>query len=491
MVDAMGVLRYTGVGVVRPDKEAEMKRLFEAFDRAGKELFLVGGAVRDIALGIAKEEIDDLDFCTNARPEESLQIIKDAGLAHYDMGIEFGTVGAVLHGPKEKGFPKDCQITTYRSEEYYRRGSRHPQVKFGDTIEQDLGRRDFSINSMAIDGEENFVDPYGGLDDLKKGLLRVVGDPWETLAEDPLRILRVARFQSRLGFDVDEDLYRASYDRAEYILDISRERWLQEMTKVLRGAYLHRAMQFLHDVRILGIILPEVAVLVGFHETSPVHHKDLWEHTLQVVLQAPDDDGLKWAGLLHDVGKVWTRRVDEEEEKVTFYRHEEQGALLFEGVSKRFKFDNATRDRVDFIIRNHSRPHQYDSDWSDAAVRRFVRDMDPYLDSILDFARADLTTRVDWRRKEALDRLEELTERIEELEAEEALRAELPAGLGNAIMDHFDLDPSPVIGELKQALEERIMDGTLQSGREPQYYVESLRNSPPPALCDEDERGDE
>ncbi len=459
-----------------------MKRLFEAFDEADKELYLVGGAVRDIALGIPKDEIDDLDFCTNARPEESLRIIKDAGLPHYDMGIEFGTVGAVLHGPAEKGYPKDCQVTTYRSEEYYRRGSRHPQVKFGDTIEQDLGRRDFSINSMAIDGDENFVDPYGGLDDLQKGVLRVIGDPWETLAEDPLRILRVARFQSRLGFDIDDDLYQASYDRAEYILDISRERWFQEMTKLLRGAHLHEAMRFLDDVRILGIILPEVAVLRGFHGSSPVHHKDLWEHTLQVVLQMPDDDGLKWAGLLHDMGKVWTRRIDEEEEKVTFYRHEEQGAMLFEGIAKRFTFDNATRDRVDFLIRHHSRPQQYDSEWSDAAVRRFVRDMDPYLDSMLDFARADLTTRIDWRRKEALDRLEELTERIEELEAQASLRAELPAGLGFALMEAFDLDPSPLVGELKDALEERIMEGTLESGKDAEYYVESLKSAPPPSL---------
>ena len=139
-----------------------MKRIFKAFSEAGKELYLVGGAVRDIALGIPQEELDDLDFCTNARPEESLQIIKDANLPYYDMGFEFGTVGAVLHGPKEEGYPKDCQVTTYRSEEYYRRGSRHPQVVFGDTIEQDLGRRDFSINSMAIDGEENLSTLTGG-----------------------------------------------------------------------------------------------------------------------------------------------------------------------------------------------------------------------------------------------------------------------------------------------------------------------------------------
>ena len=461
-----------------------MKRIFKAFSEAGKELYLVGGAVRDIALGIPQEELDDLDFCTNARPEESLQIIKDANLPYYDMGFEFGTVGAVLHGPKEEGYPKDCQVTTYRSEEYYRRGSRHPQVVFGDTIEQDLGRRDFSINSMAIDGEENFIDPYGGLDDLRDGLLRVVGDPWETLAEDPLRILRVARFQSRLGFAIDEELRQASAQNSDCILDISRERWLQEMTKILRGTYLKDALEFLDEVGVLKLILPEFAAMRDFHKSSPVHHKDLWEHTIQVVLQASEDDALKWAALLHDIGKVSTREVDEEAGKVTFYGHEEAGAESFVEIADRFKLDNATTKRVQFIIENHSRPQQYQSEWSDAAIRRFVRDMDPYLDDMLDFARADLTTRFEDKRQDALGRLEELTERIEELEAEQALRAELPSGLGNELMRAFDLKPSRLIGELKSALEERIMDGHLESEREAKYYIDDLRRSPPDKLRD-------
>ncbi len=462
-----------------------MQRLFEAFENAGKELYLVGGAVRDIALGIPEHEIDDLDFCTNARPEESLQIIKDAELPYYEMGKEFGTVGAVLHGPKSEGYPKDCQVTTYRSEEYYRRGSRHPQVEFGDTIEQDLGRRDFSINSMAMDADGNFADPYNGLDDLRDGILRVIGDPWETLAEDPLRILRVARFLSRLGFEVEPDLHQACYDRAGCILDISRERWLQEMTKVLRGNHLRDAMEFLFEVRLLGMILPEVAAMKDFHETSPIHHKDLWDHTIQVVLQTPDDDdALKWAGLLHDTGKVWTRRIDQDDQKVTFFRHEQHGAMMFEGISQRFKLDNDTTDRVGFIIRHHGRPLQYDSEWSDAAVRRFVRDMDPYLESILEFARADLTTRFESKRRAALDRLEELTERIEQLQEQAALRPQLPDGLGYDLMEAFGLDPSPVVGELKQELIERIMDGELQSGENATYYIDALRQTPPEHLDD-------
>ena len=459
-----------------------MERLFKAFDEAGKELYLVGGAVRDIALGIPETELDDLDFCTNARPEESLRIIKDANLPHYDMGFEFGTVGAVLHGPKEEGYPKDCQVTTYRSEEYYRRGSRHPQVKFGDTIEQDLGRRDFSINSMAIDKDGKFTDPYDGLSDLRAGILRVIGDHWETLAEDPLRILRVSRFQSRLGFEIEEDLYQASFDRAEHILDISRERWLQEMTKVLRGDYLRDAMEFLYDVRVLGVILPEVAALKGFEKTSAVPHKDLWDHTLKVVQQSPDTKAIKWAALLHDIGKVWTRRVDVEAGKVSFYRHEKEGAMLFEGIADRFTLDNKTRDEVRFIIANHGRVAEYTSEWGDSAVRRLVRDLDPYLESMLAVARADLTTGDADRRQEALSRVDELEGRIEALAEEDSLRARFPSGLGHALINAFGLKPSPVIGDLKDALEERIMDGIIESDQSKDYYVDHLRQDPPPCL---------
>ncbi|MFW5968725.1 MAG: CCA tRNA nucleotidyltransferase, partial [Persicimonas sp.] len=195
-----------------------VQELFDTFEKAGRDLYLVGGAVRDWALGEPVENLDDLDFCTDARPEETARILRDGNFHVYELGAEFGTVGAVVHGPEGEGYPKDCQITTYRSEEYYRRGSRHPSVEFGDTIEQDLGRRDFSINSMALDGRGELVDPYDGRSDLEDGILRVIGDPLETLAEDPLRILRVGRFMSKLGFEPTDELREAAAERAHCIL---------------------------------------------------------------------------------------------------------------------------------------------------------------------------------------------------------------------------------------------------------------------------------
>ena len=457
-----------------------IQSLFDAFDAEGEELFLVGGAVRDWALGESIQQLDDLDFCTSARPEESQRILQTHGFNTYDLGFEFGTVGCVLNGPDEKGYPKDCQITTYRSEEYYRRGSRHPEVEFGDTIEQDLGRRDFSINSMAMDGKGELTDPYGGREDLERGLLRVIGEPRETLAEDPLRILRVGRFMSKLGFEPTDVLREACTDRSDRLLDISRERWFQEMTKLLRGPHPTEALTFLHEVRALGVMLPEVASLVDLHESSPVHHKDVWEHTLQVIERAKPTKTLRWGALLHDIGKPWTRRIKEGE--VTFYRHEKHGAMLFEGIRKRFKFDNETADEVAFIIDNHGRAPQYTDEWSDAAVRRYVRDMDPYVETMIDFARADLTTSIEEKRRRALDQLDELEARIDHLERQRDLRPDLPSGLGHQLIEAFDLEQSPLIGELKEYLAEEILAGRLENGCDARYYVKRLRDEPPEFL---------
>lgn len=449
-----------------------MERLYEAFEAAGKELFLVGGAVRELARGVAMEKIDDLDFCTNARPEETLAILQAQDLTIYDVGIEYGTVGCVLYHEEREGYPKDCQITTYRSHEYYRRGSRHPSVSYGDTLMQDLKRRDFSINSIAMDAAGEYIDPYDGLGDLERGILRVVGDPHETLAEDPLRILRVGRFMAKLGFDADEELRDACMQRAQNILDISRERWLQEMTKLLKGPFAAKGLDFLDEVGIIELILPEVHALKGMHLTSPVHHKDMWAHTLQVLTQAPVEDAQRWGALLHDIGKTSTRAITDQ--AVTFHQHEQVGAEMFPEIARRFKFDNDMTREVRAIILHHGRIAQYDESWTDAAIRRLVQQLDPYTQTLLDFARADLTTSFEEKRRAAIARIDDLEARIVKMEQERALRPNLPSGIGNAIMRAFDLKPSPRIGELKKMLDEAIMDGTLENNASSQAYIEWL-----------------
>jgi poly(A) polymerase len=462
-----------------------VKKLFQAFDDAGHDLYLVGGAVRDWALGEPVDKLDDLDFCTDARPKTTAKIVEGAGFQLYELGAEFGTVGAVIYG-EGPGFPKDVQVTTYRSEEYYRRGSRHPTVEFGDTIEQDLGRRDFSINSMALDGNGDLFDPYDGKADLEKGILRVIGDPYETLAEDPLRILRIGRFMSKLGFEPTEVLRKAAHERAQGILEISAERWLQEMTKLLKGPFVSKAMRFLHDVRILGMILPEIESLKGFHASSTVPHNDLWNHTLQVVEQAPRTRKLRWAALLHDIGKRWTRVIPEDE-RVEFPAHEMHGAMLFEGIARRFRLDNDTAAEVRFLIAHHGRaPHYsdgYQSSWTDSDVRRWALSMDPYIDGMLDLARANITAD-DAELDDANRRVDELERRIQRLQEQGALRPELPSGIGNDLMEALELEPSPVIGEIKDWLEDEIIEERIESNRSPSYYIEHLRESSPDFLTE-------
>lgn len=460
-----------------------VKRLFEAFDSAGRDLYLVGGAVRDYELGEPVENLDDLDFCTDARPDETAKILRGANFTVYQLGAEFGTVGAIVHGPKDEGYPKDCQITTYRSEEYYRRGSRHPVVEFGDTIEQDLGRRDFSINSMALDGNGDLFDPYNGQKDLQDGILRVIGDPLETLAEDPLRILRIGRFMSKLGFDPTDELRQAASERAHGILDISAERWLQEMTKLLKGPFVSQALRFLHEIRILGIILPEVDSLIGFHASSPVPHRDLWTETLQVLEQAPREKRLRWTALLHNIGKRWTRLV-RDDEAVAFPGHQKQAAMLAGEIARRFRFDNDTAKEVGFLLRHYGGERHYESSWSDARVRRYVRRVDPYVDSMLAFARASSVAVTDAQQEVELERIDELQARIEALADEGTLRPELPSGLGNHLIKELGLKPSPLIGELKDWLEEEIIEDRIESRREADYYIEYLRQSPPDFLAE-------
>ena len=461
-----------------------LQQLFDAFAEEGAELYLVGGAVRDWALGEAIEQIDDLDFCTDARPRRTKSILEDHRFQTYDLGFEFGTVGCLLRGPDDKGYPKDCQITTYRSDEYYRRGSRHPEVEFGDTIEQDLGRRDFSINSMALDGRGELTDPYDGREDLEEGILRVIGDPSETLAEDPLRILRVGRFMSKLGFEPNDQLRQASYERADHLLEISRERWLQEMTKLVAGPHPTRAFHFLHTVRALGIMLPEVARLAEWDGREDEPAAPPWSDTLEMLERADAQPALRWGILLHAIGKPWAR-LQHPDGRVDYRRYADHGAMLFDGIRKRFRFDNDTADEVASIIGNHvDLPDPLPGEWSDRAVRQFVRQMDPYVETMIDFARASLTTDETDDRPAALASLEALEEQIDRLDRRADLRPQLPTGLGNELMATLELEPSPLIGELKTFLEEEIVAGRLENGRDARYYVDRLQNDPPGFLRD-------
>lgn len=447
-----------------------MQRLFDIYRSAGRELYLVGGAVRDMQMGHPIEQISDLDFATDCRPEDSARLLKDAGMGIYKTGWAFGTVGTVLHGDEGAGYPKDVQITTYRSGDVYRPGSRHPEVVFGSKLEDDLGRRDLTINSLALDADGKVIDLYGGLADLAERKIRLLGEPESTLREDPLRMLRVARFISQLGFEPTSRVRSACTKVAACIIDISRERWFQEIDKLLLGGHVEEGLQFLQETRLLGFILPEVASMVDMHKTSRFHHKDVWEHTKQVVAQAPLRQTVRWAALLHDIGKPWTREYAPGG-KVHFFRHDDHGAILFEGVAHRFRFPNELRKIVRFLIKHHLRGNLYDGRWTDSAIRRFIKDIGDNLEDLLAFTKADITTANKDRRRRNLRLADELGERCHEIAEQDGQDPALPKGLGNAIMKRFELAPGRHVGDIRDRLEEAVIQGELPPQGEFEVYL--------------------
>ncbi len=461
-----------------------MRRLFQIFTQAGKELYLVGGAVRDLAMGIPYQDLKDLDFATDASPKETQRILHEGGFGTYRTGWAFGTVGTILRdridGVEECGregcVSRDVQITTYRTYEYYTPGSRKPQVKFGKSLEQDLSRRDFAMNSIAMGEDGKIIDPFGGMEDIQLKRIRIVGDPEQTLREDPLRILRVARFISQLGFTPVEDVEKAANLAAAMILDVSRERWFLEMNKLLMGQDVTSALEFLYRSRVLGFILPECAAMVGFDQTSEFHHKDVWEHTKQVTHQCPRTLELRWTGLLHDTGKVWTRETTPDG-KVHFFRHEDMGVLLFDGIGERFHFDNILRRKVHFLIKHHLRANLYDGTWTDSAVRRFIADMGEHLHDLLMFARADITSGSQFRRDKGKRLIDELQQRCEAIIEEDGKEPLLPKGIGKQIMDAFSLPPGPQIGELRTLIENAIIEGLIKPGLPMEEYITYLRDN--------------
>jgi poly(A) polymerase len=452
-----------------------MDRLFEAYLQSGKDLFLVGGAVRDHLLGCPIEELEDLDFATNASPDQSLKILKQAGISTHEVGKQFGTIGALLpHIKGQDSFLRNCQITTYRSAEYYPRGSRHPDVKFGDNLLDDLRRRDLTINSMAMDIKGEIIDPYGGKEDIDSGYLRSVGDPVERFDEDPLRMLRVARFMSTLGFRADDKLIQACKIKAPEILLISRERWLVEMDKLLLGNQTSLSLTFLLKTGLLNLILPEVKALFGFEESCTVHHKDLWAHTLIVVKQSKNTLIQRWTALIHDVGKTHTR--NQSEDTVSFYGHESKSAAMFSEIAARFKMDRDRTRKIEQLIVLHGLVPSYNDSWTDAAIRRLVRRADVHLQGLLDFAEADLSTAIESKRIAALSAVKRLKERIKYMDDQDNLKPRLPRGIGKEIMEKFQLKQGPEVGNKIEALNNACLDGRLPSSPTPSDCIQFLED---------------
>jgi poly(A) polymerase len=432
-------------------------QLAKKFAKAGFTLALVGGPVRDAILDRLG---NDLDFTTNARPDETKSIIKKDADSIWETGREFGTIAAQFGDVT-------VEITTYRSEKYEAE-SRNPEVNFGDNIEGDLLRRDFTVNAMALElttTPPTFIDNYDGVNDLARKVLRTPGAPENSFSDDPLRMMRAARFAAQLGFDVDPAIIAAIKEMAGRIEIISAERIRDEFVKLIMSENPRIGIALLVDTGLADFVIPEIPKLkleIDEHH----HHKDVYEHTLKVLEQAISLEErlngpnlvIRLAALLHDIGKPKTRELIPGG-GVSFHHHEVVGARMAKERLKALRFSNDVVDDVSSLVFLHLRFHGYGTgEWTDSAVRRYIRDAEHQLDHLHVLTRADCTTRNQRKAESLAQTYDSLEERILKLMAEEELEKIRPDLDGLEIMAILGISPSPIVGRAYQYLLDLRMD---------------------------------
>ena len=446
------------------EKAPMASSLADAFKGAGFRLALVGGPVRDAILGKLG---NDLDFTTNAHPNQTKKILQSWAESVWETGIVFGTVAG-------KRGETTVEVTTYRSDSYETQ-SRKPEVKFGDSIEADLSRRDFTINAMALElteGAPIFIDPHNGLSDLGKKIIRTPTTPENSFSDDPLRMMRSARFASQLNFAIADEVLLAMKNMCGRISIISAERVRDELTKIIMSPNPRLGITILVETGIAELVLPEIPKLqleIDEHH----HHKDVYEHTLTVLEQAMAYENrlgganlvIRLAALMHDVGKPKTRALIAGG-GVSFHHHEVVGARLTKERLKTLRFDGNTVDDVATLVALHLRFHGYsDGEWTDSAVRRYVRDAGELLTHLHVLTRADCTTRNKRKAESLALTYQSLEERIDELMEKEELSKIRPDLDGEEVMRLLQLKPSRAVGDAMDfLLELRLERGPLGTG---------------------------
>ncbi len=441
--------------ITPPEVSATVAELAGRFAAEGKRLYLVGGSVRDAVLG---RPTNDFDFTTDARPAEIQKLLSGWADAQWDTGIAFGTVGASKKG-------EILEITTFRAD-LYDGVTRNPEVTFGDSIDGDLVRRDFTVNAMAFDVvAREFVDPTGGLQAARDRVLDTPATPQESFGDDPLRMLRAARFVSQLGFTAAPRVIEAMRSMAGQIARITPERVQVELSKLLCGAHPRRGIELMVETGLADIVLPELTAMKL--EIDEHHqHKDVFDHSLVVLEQAIDledvdqspDLVLRIAALLHDIGKPATRKF-EAGGGVSFHHHEVVGAKMVRKRLRALRYSKEITEDVAKLVYLHLRFHGYgNGEWTDSAVRRYVTDAGDLLTRLHKLVRADCTTR-NKRKANLLKRTyDSLEERIARIAAEEDLARVRPDLDGNEIMKMLGLPPGPQVGAAWKFLKELRLD---------------------------------
>ena len=431
------------------DEKPFLKELSNLYAKNGFQIYLVGGAVRD---GILDIETKDFDFTTNASSEDSIKMLNKNKYKTTEIGRAFGTIETTVED-------YSIHITTYR-EDKYNKDSRKPEIKTSGELETDLSRRDFTVNAIAYDINNNeIIDPHGGLKDLSEGLIRTPDTADISFSDDPLRMLRACRFVSTHGFTPNNELFKAISKNVERIEIVSTERIRDEFTKLLTGKEPSLGLKAFVESGLSELIMPELNELKI--EVDPKHHhKDVYEHTMVVLDRVSPTLISRMSALLHDIGKPKTKGI--ENGKVHFRHHEVVGAKMSKKILKRLKYDNETIKKVSLLVENHLRPHTFKMGWTDSAVRRYIIDAGGLLEELNDLVRADITTKNKAKYEEINKYLDEMEERIKEVAEKEELSKLRPPISGDEIMDMFDLEPGPSVGVIMKALyEQRINDGEV------------------------------
>ncbi|MEY4131707.1 MAG: hypothetical protein RLZZ31_1831 [Actinomycetota bacterium] len=426
--------------------------LAERFRQAGFRLYLVGGVVRDLLLGRPHSDLYDLDFTTDARPEQTREILSGWADSLWTQGERFGTIGCQKDG-------WTFEITTHRAESYDP-NSRKPDVVFADAVEADLARRDFTVNAMALSlPEPELIDPFGGAADLVAKRLRTPLSPQESFSDDPLRMLRAARFLSGYQLEPDPELRAACQEMAERLEIVSAERIRDEFDKLMVVDDPTDGLWFLVDTGLIDQFLPEFSRMRL--EQDPIHrHKDVLTHTIAVVAKTSPNRLVRLAALYHDVGKPRTRAITDG--GVSFHHHEVVGARMTRERMRALKYSSDDVEAVSRLVFLHLRFHTYKMGWTDSAVRRFVRDAGDLLDELIELTRCDCTTRNERKARQLAERMDELEARIDRLRQSEELAAIRPDLDGNEVMEYLRLSPGRDVGDaLDFLLELRLEEGPL------------------------------
>ena len=429
-------------------------QLAEVFSAAGHKLFLVGGSVRDAFLQRRVEDFD-YDFATDARPERIAELLGPWADVMYTVGATFGTVAA-----RKNRFT--VEVTTFRAE-IYRDDSRKPHVTFSDDIETDLSRRDFTVNAIALSlMDMEPIDPHHGLADLAAKVLRTPLDPTVSFSEDPLRMLRLFRFQATLGFKPDPAAVEAVSQMGDRLEIISAERIRDELSKLIMAPAPGKALARVVATGLSTHFIPELASL-AMEQDPHQRHKDVLAHTLAVVDKTSPDLVLRLAALFHDIGKPDTRQFGPD--GVSFHHHEVVGARMTRRRMKTLRYPKEVVDDVSKLVFLHLRPHTLKMGWTDAAVRRYVRDAGPLLDDLNELVRCDVTTANPRRQRAIQNQIDELEKRIAELGAKEEIsRLRAPID-GHQVMGYLGIGPGPRIGDIMGLmLERRIEEGPYTKG---------------------------